>query len=43
MHHEKSPHWRRSHFKMQPHGPQSSLRKVTFLGPMVARSDKLTF
>ncbi|WP_330954983.1 hypothetical protein [Burkholderia thailandensis] len=42
-HHEKSPHWRRPHFKMQPHGPQSSLRKVIFVGPTIVRSDKLTF
>ncbi|WP_175890105.1 hypothetical protein [Burkholderia cepacia] len=41
MHHEKSPHWRRPHFKMQPHGPQSSLRKVIFVGPTIVRSDKL--
>ncbi|MBR8206458.1 hypothetical protein KDW80_28245, partial [Burkholderia vietnamiensis] len=31
------------HFKMQPHGPQSSLRKVIFVGPTIVRSDKLTF
>lgn len=42
-HHEKSPHWCRPHFKMQPHGPQSSLRKVIFVGPTIVRSDRLAF
>jgi hypothetical protein len=27
---------------LQPHGPQSSLRKVMFIAPMVVRADKLT-
>lgn len=39
--HEKSGHWRRPHFKMQPHGPNSSLRKVVFIGPTIVRPDKI--
>ncbi|MHA6863331.1 hypothetical protein [Ralstonia pseudosolanacearum] len=35
------PHWRRGHFRMQPHGPQSSLRKVIFVAPVIVRADKL--
>jgi hypothetical protein len=34
-------HWRRAHFRMQPHGPQSSLRKLAFIGPTIVRSDRL--
>ncbi|WP_055324519.1 hypothetical protein [Ralstonia solanacearum] len=34
-------HWRRGHFRMQPHGPQSSLRKVIFVAPVIARADRL--
>lgn len=34
-------HWRRPHFKMQPHGPQSSLRKLVFIGPTLVRPDRL--
>ena len=35
-------HWRRPHFKMQPHGPNSSLRKLAFIGPTIVRPDRLT-
>ncbi|MGG1952894.1 hypothetical protein [Ralstonia solanacearum] len=35
-------HWRRGHFRMQPHGPQSSLRKVIFVAPVIVRADRLT-
>lgn len=28
-------HWRRGHYRLQPHGPQSSLRKVIFMQPML--------
>lgn len=28
-------HWRRGHYRMQPHGPQSSLRKVIFMKPQL--------
>ncbi|OHU98956.1 hypothetical protein BLA34_18415 [Ralstonia solanacearum] len=34
-------HWRRPHFKMQPHGPNSSLRKLAFIGPTIVRPDRL--
>lgn len=34
-------HWRRPHFKMQPHGPHSSLRKLAFIGPTIVRPDRL--
>lgn len=34
-------HWRRAHFRMQPHGPNSSLRKLTFIGPTIVRPDRL--
>ncbi len=33
VHREVRGHWRRPHFKMQPHGPQRSLRKLVFIGP----------
>ena len=36
-----SAHWRRGHFRLQPHGPQSSLRKVLFIMPTVVRADRL--
>ncbi|MEQ5844269.1 hypothetical protein N0A02_32935 (plasmid) [Paraburkholderia acidicola] len=34
-------HWRRPHFRMQPHGPQASLRKLIFVGPTIVRADRL--
>ena len=34
-------HWRRAHFRMQPHGPQSTLRKLAFIGPTIVRPDRL--
>ncbi|WP_157771949.1 hypothetical protein [Ralstonia solanacearum] len=40
-HGEVSPHLRRGHFRLQPHGPQSSLRKVIFLAPTWVRADRL--
>lgn len=33
---ELPAHWRRGHFRMQPHGPQSSLRKVIFWRPSLS-------
>jgi hypothetical protein len=36
-----APHWRRGHFRMQAHGPQSSLRKVIFNAPTIVRADRL--
>lgn len=41
MHGEVSPHWRRGHFRMQPHGAQQSLRKVIFIAPTLVRADRL--
>lgn len=38
---EVSGHWRRPHFRMQPCGPQAALRKLIFVGPTLARSDRL--
>lgn len=40
-HREVRGHWRRPHFKMQPHGPQRSLRKLVFIGPTLVRADRL--
>ncbi|MFM0285647.1 hypothetical protein [Paraburkholderia megapolitana] len=34
-------HWRRPHFRMQPHGPNSSLRRLAFIGPALVRPDRL--
>ncbi|WP_175971639.1 hypothetical protein [Burkholderia sp. BCC0322] len=34
-------HWRRPHFKMQPHGPNFSQRKLIFVGPTIVRPDRL--
>jgi hypothetical protein len=38
---ELSPHLRRGHFRLQPHGPQAALRKVIFIAPTWVRADKL--
>ncbi len=39
--HHVSPHWRRGHFRMQPHGPQHSLRKLMFIAPILVAADRL--
>ncbi|KVL18781.1 hypothetical protein [Burkholderia sp. MSMB1826] len=39
--HEVRGHWRRPHFRMQPYGPQASLRKLVFIGPTIVRPDRL--
>ncbi|GGY34577.1 hypothetical protein [Pseudoduganella albidiflava] len=36
-----APHWRNGHFRMQPYGPQSTLRKVVFIAPTLVRADRL--
>lgn len=36
-----TPHWRRGHFRMQPHGPQMALRKIIFIAPTLVRPDRL--
>ncbi|RKE23962.1 hypothetical protein B0G76_8664 [Paraburkholderia sp. BL23I1N1] len=41
VHHEVRGHWRRPHFRMQPYGPNSSLRKLAFIGPTIVRPDRL--
>lgn len=41
-HHDVSAHWRRGHFRLQPHGPQLSLRKVIFVAPTLVRADRLS-
>lgn len=38
---EVSGHWRRSHFRMQPYGPQRALRKLISVGPTLVRPDRL--
>ncbi|CAM2191104.1 protein of unknown function [Paraburkholderia kururiensis] len=38
---EKRGHWRRPHFRMQPYGPHSTLRKMVFIGPVVVRPGRL--
>jgi hypothetical protein len=40
-HGEVSPHLRRGHFTMQPHGPRNSLRKLMFIAPIWVRADRL--
>lgn len=40
-HREVRGHWRRPHFRMQPYGPKSSLRKLAFIGPTIVRPDRL--
>lgn len=34
-------HWRRGHFRNQPHGPQRSLRKLVWIMPLLVNSDQL--
>jgi hypothetical protein len=40
-HGEVSPHLRRGHFRMQPHGPHQALRKLMFIAPTWVRADKM--
>ncbi len=40
-HGEVSPHLRRGHFRMQPHGPQNSLRRLIFISPTWVHADRL--
>lgn len=40
-HGERSPHLRRGHFRLQPYGLQSSLRKVIFIAPTWIHADRL--
>lgn len=36
------PHWRRGHYRLQAHGPQSSLRKLVFIRPMLIGGDHVS-
>jgi hypothetical protein len=38
---ELSPHLRRGHFRLQPHGPNNSKRRLVFIAPAWVRADKL--
>ncbi|KUZ80133.1 hypothetical protein [Burkholderia ubonensis] len=38
---EVSPHLRRGHFRLQPHGPRFSMRKVIFVAPTWVRADRV--
>jgi len=40
-HGQLSAHWRRGHLRLQPHGPQQSLRKIMFIKPTIVRADRL--
>ncbi|WP_124313952.1 hypothetical protein [Pseudomonas chlororaphis] len=39
---EVRSHWRRPYFKMQPYGPNATLRKLAFIGPTIVRADRLS-
>jgi hypothetical protein len=41
IHGDITPHWRRGHFRMQPHGPSMALRKLIFIAPTLVRADRL--
>lgn len=36
-----APHWRRGHFRMQPHGPGSQERKLIFVAPVLIHAEQL--
>lgn len=37
---EVVPHWRRGHWRNQPHGPGLSLTRLTFIRPVLVRADR---
>lgn len=39
--HAVAPHWRRGHFRMQPHGQGRQLRKLIFVAPLLVHADRL--
>ena len=39
--HELAARWRRGRFRLRPHGPQATLRKVSFIAPTIVRVDRL--
>jgi hypothetical protein len=38
--HGVSAHWRRGHFRFQPHGPHNSLRKLMFIAPTLVHASQ---
>lgn len=40
--HGVTPHWRRGHFRMQPHGQGNRLRKLIFVAPLLVHADHLS-
>jgi hypothetical protein len=36
-----APHWRRGHFRMQPHGPGRQERKLIFVAPVLIHAEQL--
>ena len=36
-----APHWRRGHFRMQPHGPGWQERKLIFVAPVLIHADQM--
>jgi hypothetical protein len=38
--HGVSAHWRRGHFRLQPHGPHNSLRKLMFIAPTLVHANQ---
>ena len=41
VHHEVTGHWRRPYFRMQPHGPRNTLRKLKLIDWSIVRPDRL--
>lgn len=39
--HTMPPHWRRGHFRMQPHGRANQERKLIFVAPLLVHADRL--
>lgn len=35
------PHWRRGHFRVQPHGPKRALSKLIWIAPQQIRADRV--
>jgi len=40
-HHEVTGHWRRPYFRMQPHGPRNTMRKLKLIDWTIVRPDRL--
>lgn len=39
--HAVAPHWRRGHFRMQPHGQGNQLRKLIFVAPLLVHAARM--